>query len=61
MTITSITIVRSSQMDMLVLHTDLPASTYPYEGTESVLLFAAKDEGEDYVKKNFPNVPYTIA
>lgn len=58
--ITHATVVKGPGMDNCVLHTSLPAAAYPFKGHEAMLLFAARDTGEDYIRENFPGIPIKV-
>ena len=62
MKITSITIVQQKHhADTVYLHTDLKDAAWPYaEESLSLSFRAAKDSAEEYVKVNFPGVPYEV-
>lgn len=46
--------------DIVILDTDLPPSTFPYDETPFVTFKVAAKRGEIYVQENFPNIPYTM-
>jgi hypothetical protein len=46
--------------DLICVHTDLPSSMPNVTSQPLILTFrAAADSGEEYVKNNFPNIPFT--
>jgi hypothetical protein len=62
MTITRINILlQNGCTDLLYIYTDLP-SPFPYDPTQpcSLKLECTQGTGEEYVKKNFPNILYKI-
>lgn len=58
--ITSITIVQDGGADAVIINTTLPTGCWPYDHPAHVKLQVARNEGENYVKKNFPNTTYEI-
>lgn len=59
--ITSITIIRLRQgMDRVSLHTTLPDSSYADIGSLDMNFPCPRGSAEDYVKRNFPGVPFHI-
>ncbi len=43
--------------DRVSIKTDLPEPTHPYTGNLELEFRVAKGQAEDYMKKNFPDVP----
>lgn len=60
MTITRATIVRGNGADKIILDTDLPCATWPYEGYQSVSFECAASHGEKYLAKHFASIPSTV-
>lgn len=62
MIINSITVVTSRHgSDTIILHTDLPEAAYPFKKAQGTLsMAAARDQGEQYCKNNFPGVPVRV-
>lgn len=59
--ITGITIVRERYgMDNVYLKTELPAATYPYEGTADLHLTCGREQGEAYCAQHFPGIPVEL-
>ena len=59
--IKSVEIIRLGYgMDRIVLNTDLPQGSHPFEGNESVLMFIACGAAEEYCKKNFPDIEVRV-
>lgn len=57
MKIESVTIIETEgQMDKIVLKTDLRNAVWPFDGVASLLTWAGKGMGEEWVKENFPEV-----
>lgn len=61
MKITKITIILIDDVsDCVLLYTDLPPSTWPWKISPYLKLDCSFNSGEEYVKKNFPNIDYNI-
>lgn len=60
LTITGITIVSGRGPDKCMIHTTLPGAMAPHDYREMLVILAAKDEGEAYVKANFPDIEYKL-
>ena len=59
--VTSIQILTSSHTcDTVILNTDITEGTWPYKANAHFLSKVASEQGEEWVKKNFPGVSYTI-
>lgn len=58
--ITDIVVVSTGGTDNILINTTLPNGVWPYTGVATVKLQVCKGCGEDYVKSNFPNVPYKV-
>ena len=59
--VVSVTVLRrSSFSDLIMLHTDLPPSYYPFTDSPIVSFDAAKGEGVGYCTRLFPGVPLEV-
>ncbi len=58
--VTNICIVATGGTDAVLIDTTLPQGVWPFNGTATVKLDVARNQGEEYVKKNFPGVPYRV-
>jgi hypothetical protein len=57
--ITGVTLVSSrSGTDTIFLETNLPSGTFPFSGKATITLVVARDHGRNYIRDNFPNVPF---
>lgn len=53
-------ILEDNHADRLVFYTDLKDPVYPYTDGFTVNGQTAINTGEDFIKKNFPGIPYKI-
>lgn len=60
MQIKSITIVKGSGSDKVMLYTDLPEACYPYHGGLTLYFCAAQGSGQQYCVENFPGIQIEI-
>lgn len=61
MKITSATLIEvRAGPDKIIMETDLPDGRYPYTGNQSISMDVAYGEGEEYMKKHFPDVNVTV-
>ena len=60
MKIESITLVRGSGPDTLIIKVDLPNGCYPYDGNAYMKMDVAAGKGQEYCAKHFPNIPLEI-
>mgnify|MGYP001764764915 CR=1 FL=1 len=58
--IKTIIVVTGSGADNVLLDTTLPNGVWPFTGNASMTLRVARNYGEQYVKDNFPGVPYRV-
>lgn len=58
--ITGITVISLGGTDDVLIHTTLPMGTWPWEGTATLNLQVSRNQGEQYVKDNFPGVPCKV-
>jgi hypothetical protein len=58
--ITNIVVVSCGGTDDVLIDTTLPMGTWPFTGNAHVKLQVACGQGEQYVKDNFPDVPYRV-
>lgn len=47
---------RPSAMDIVILHTNLPGTTYPFKGNAEFITYCSQSTGMEWVKKNFPGI-----
>lgn len=57
-TIVKIDVFVGDGADKVLLHTNLPAATYPYEGNLIVRFEAAAGKGITFVREHFPKIQY---
>lgn len=60
MKLTGAVIVKSTGSDHILIDTTLPEPCYPFNGNLCIRFSVAADTGEHYMKKYFPDVPYTV-
>lgn len=58
--INDIVIVCGNGPDVVLMTSSLPSGVYPYTGNQEMKMDVAAGDGEKYVKKHFPNVPYRV-
>ena len=57
--VTGVTLVTiTKDTDTLYLETNLPEGTWPFKRAAKVMIPVAKGTGVQYVKDNFPDVPF---
>ena len=60
MNITKITLIRSKfHSDKLILYTDLPPTTYPFNERATMTMEVSAGDGLSYCRFNFTDIPVT--
>ena len=60
MKITSVMVLVGRGTDRIMMTTDLPCATWPYNGFQSITTEAAAGSGVEYVRKHFGIEPQVV-